>query len=529
MYRKLFLRAVKLLLIFSLYPGRGHTQCLSVLPAPRHCSVTGKNYFVLSDKTAIFYKKDIFQTPFSVFSYYLEKWRGLKIKRSTAVARPASAIEIIFEKQADTAGYRLDIKPGIITIRTGTSSGAGNAFATLLQMVLADTLGKHNFHLGACRISDYPAFAWRGFMLDESRHFFGKKEVKKLLDQMYLFKLNRFHWHLTDEPGWRLSVQKYPRLSSVGGRGNYSDSAAAPKFYQAEDVKEIVAYASARNITVIAEIDMPGHARAANRAYPQFSGGGSAQHPDFTFNPGVEAVYGYLSDILRETSSLFPARMIHIGGDEVSVGDEKWNTDTSIRHLKNEQHLKDNAAVEQYFLRRMADSVRKMGVKVIGWDEITDAGLPKDSTIIMWWRHDKKEQLMRALAGGYPVVLCPRIPFYLDFVQTQRDKTGRRWDGTFCSSSILGFSVDSLVPQQFKNQIMGMQANLWTETVTSTKRLEYLVFPRLVALSAAAWSPGLLDDIRFKNSLRMYYPLWKRSDIYYFNPSDPQQSPEVNQ
>src|SRR5687768_17077897 len=155
-------------------------------------------------------------------------------------------------------------------------------------------------------------------MLDESRHFFGKETVKMLLDQMALYKLNKFHWHLTDAPGWRIEIKQYPRLTLVGGIGNSTDSLAPASYYTQDEIAEIVAYASARQITVIPEIDIPGHATAANGAYPEFSGGGTAKYPEFTFNPGKEGTYQYLTNILREVNVLFPAGIIHIGGDEVS-------------------------------------------------------------------------------------------------------------------------------------------------------------------------------------------------------------------
>src|SRR5690606_13307445 len=166
----------------------------------------------------------------------------------------------------------------------------------------------------AWEITDQPRYAWRGLMLDESRHFFGKEKVKSILDWMAFYKLNRFHWHLTDEPAWRLEIKKYPLLTLIGGIGSFTDGAAPAAYYTQQQIHEIVAYAAERNITVIPEIDMPGHATAANRAYPEYSGGGTEAHPHFTFNPGKEDTYAYLTDILRETNALFPSQLLHLGG-----------------------------------------------------------------------------------------------------------------------------------------------------------------------------------------------------------------------
>lgn len=499
----------------------------ALLPVPRQYHAQQAQPFMLSAKTAISLQHAGFLEAASVFRQYVQQWKGITLKLMKGKQTASNVIEIQYAPQQDTAAYNLTISSGKIVVRAASRSGIGNALASLLQLVL--TAGKgSSAALAACEIADVPAYPWRGFMLDEARHFFGKAEVKKLLDQMYLFKLNRFHWHLTDEPAWRLAIEKYPRLTSVGAKGSFSDATAAPRYYTKQEVREIVQYAAARNITVIPEIDMPGHATAANKAYPEFSGGGSQKHPEFTFNPGKEKVYGYLTDILKETLTLFPSGMIHIGGDEVSFGNEKWDTDKDIQRLKQKQGLPDNLAVEHYFLRRMADSVRKLNATVLGWDEITGAGLHEDSTIIFWWRHDKPEELQKALAKGYKVVLCPRVPYYFDFVQHERDSVGRRWRRTFGSSlDALAFSVDALVAPQYQKQILGMQGNLWTETVKTRERLEYLVFPRLVALASASWNPVADSYNQFVQQVSKFYPLWKQLNMAYFDLSHPANTKEV--
>ncbi len=278
---------------------------------------------------------------------------------------------------------------------------------TFVQLARLSAKGKSGISVPCWRIQDQPAMGWRGFMLDESRHFFGKQTVKLLLDEMALYKLNRFHWHLTDEPGWRIEIKQYPRLATVGGIGNRTDTLAPAAYYTQEDVKEIIAYAAVRGITVIPEIDMPGHATAANKAYPEFSGGGTAKYPEFTFNPGKEGTYQYLTNILREVNDLFPAHMIHIGGDEVSFGSASWNTDPYVQSLMKKEKLNTLVDVEHYFLRRMTDSVIAMRSKLLGWDEVSAAGLPVNETVVFWWRQEKPGQLKIALDKGYKVVLCP--------------------------------------------------------------------------------------------------------------------------
>lgn len=183
---------------------------------------------------------------------------------------------------------------------------------------------------------------------------------------------------------WQINIKQYPFLTLVGGVGSYTNPLTPAQYYRQEEIREIVAYAAERFIAVIPEIDMPGHATAANRAYPQFSGGGTKDHPDFTFHPAKEGTYQYLTNILKETNVLFPSNMLHLGGDEVSFGSEAWNADTGIQKMKSTYNYKTNKEVETHFMRRMADSVYHMGAKLVVWDEMADAGLPKDKTIQYW-------------------------------------------------------------------------------------------------------------------------------------------------
>lgn len=503
-------------------------QNVTLIPVAEQVPLSSEKPFTLSGETVVISANRWFSPQVAVFTELLGKWKNIALKNRKITSQKQTSIILLQEKQPDSAGYQIEIEKDQIIIKAGTQSGIGNALSTLLQMAVQSSKYGNGLAIPICRISDKPRFAWRGFMLDESRHFFGKTEVKKLLDQMFLFKLNRFHWHLTDEPAWRLEIKKYPLLTTIGGKGNYSDSTVPAQYYTQNDIKEIVAYAAARNILVIPEIDMPGHATAANKAYPEFTGGGSDKHPNFTFNPGKEKTYAYLTDILKETKSLFPSGIVHLGGDEVSFGNEKWNKDSDIALLRERHGLADNNAVEHYFLQRMADSARKIGLKVLGWDEMADAGLPKDSTILIWWRHDKLAQLQLAVSKGYPIILSPRIPLYFDFVQDDRDKVGRRWGKDFGSySDLLNFPPDSLISTISEAKILGIQANLWTETVKSKSRLEYLVFPRLAAFACAAWSSKKINYENFEQGLSSYYLLWKQLDISYFDLSHPDNTPEI--
>jgi len=439
---------------------------------------------------------------------------------------------IALELNGSTIGdesYELLITTTGITIKAHSVAGLFNGSASLVQLIAGLKAEEGTLQIPCWKIKDAPRYAWRGLMLDESRYFMGKENILDLLDWMAFYKLNKLHWHLTDEPAWRLEIKKYPKLALIGGVGDHNDPTKPAAFYTQREIAEIVSYAAQRNITIIPEIDMPGHATAANRAYPQYSGGGSAKHPDFTFDPGKEATYTYLTNILRETNALFPSGMLHLGGDEVSFGTDKWMQNGGIKQLMQQHQLKNLKEVERAFMERMADSVYQLNAKLLAWDEMADINLPKDKTIIFWWRHDKLGQLQTALDKGYQTVLCPRLPFYFDFVQDSTHRAGRKWGKRYNTlRDVYSFSADSLVKNKNQQQqVLGIQANLWTETVTNDLRVDYLLFPRIAALAEAAWTQeNNKDYVHFEAKLKQQLPLYREQNIYFYNPFQPNEIPE---
>lgn len=430
-------------------------------------------------------------------------------------------------------GYSLHIAPKQIIVTAADKDGFLYGLISLVQLCghqLQSGISATSIQVPCWQIKDQPNYGWRGVMLDESRHFFGKAHVEKLLDWMAYYKLNYFHWHLTDEPGWRLQIKAYPKLTTVGDIGNKTDPDAPAKYYTQEQIKEVVRYARVRGITVIPEIDMPGHGTAANRAYAENSGKGEGKFANFTFNPGRDSTYGFLTDILRETRQLFGVDMIHLGGDEVSFGSGGWGKLPAVKSLMAKEHLADNKAVEAYFLRRMADSALQFNHKIMTWDEGVDAGLDPKSTIIFWWRHDKTASLGKAMEGGYDVVLCPRIPLYFDFVQDSTHQVGRRWKGDYASlQQVFDFYPPAYTRHMETNgRVLGMQANLWTETVQTDKRLDFMLFPRLAALATAAWSKASVRQYdHFTRVLKQELEFYKKDGIYFYNPFDPASTPEA--
>lgn len=474
---------------------------------------------------------------FSEVAHYLQKEAlreaGTTLSMTTSATDRAIILRPSSEGRMTDEGYDLMITPTQVVITSAAPHGAFNGVISLLQLVRIAYEADANGVISCWKISDAPQMPWRGLMLDESRHFFGKETVERILDWMAFYKLNRFHWHLTDVPGWRIEIKAFPRLALVGGIGNHTDSLANARYYTQDEINEVVAYAKERFIEVIPEIDMPGHARAANRAYPAYSGGGSKDYPEFTFNPGKEGTYAYLAKILREVDVLFPSKMIHIGGDEVAFGNEKWKTDRDVQGLIKKNHLGDLKDVEQYFVQRMADSVIQLKAKVLAWDEAASTNISPSNMIIFWWRQNKPEALKEAIDNGYKVVLCPRIPFYFDFVQDSAHVVGRRWSGKFSDlKTVYEFSVDQypdIIRPKNREQVVGVQANIWTERIASEARLEYMLFPRITALAEAAWTNSDHRDYAsfLKDRLPKQLLLFKRAHIHYFDATSPSSTPEI--
>lgn len=492
-----------------------------IIPLPEsYQSVSGS--FLLNSKTTVY----VNDPSFSEEALFLQKTLfDIKKLPVSIQSQPGNkSISLLKENRADTnkESYSLKMSSKGITISAADKEGIFRGIGSLLHLIIAS----EDNSIACWNIEDAPRYGWRGFMLDESRHFFGKQKVKQLLDWMAFYKLNRFHWHLTDEPGWRIEIKKYPLLGYIGGIGNHSDHDAAPQFYTQDEIREIVQYAAERKIVVIPEIDMPGHARAANRAYPQFSGGGSERYPEFTFDPGNEGTYQYLTDILKEVDVLFPSEMIHLGGDEVHFGNEAWNHNQGIKNLMAKHNLKDLPQVEKYFMVRMADSLFAMNNTILAWDEMADISLLSEKALIFWWRHDQPAQLEKALEKDYRVVLCPRIPFYFDFVQDSTHIVGRRWSGDFADlEKAYSFSPQKWVQGDRIQQVIGIQANLWTEVIATTERLEFMTFPRITALSEAAWGQNNnYDD--YLERLKLQIPLFEKDNLYFFNPFSVTETPE---
>lgn len=537
--KKCFLKTM--ILVFVCVGGianysNAEEKCV-IVPLPQN-SFKELNQFELSSNTVIQYEAMLHNE-----AHYLQKellkHKGvsLRLAESSNLKNYDSCIKLRLssnaKKDSKKGFYEIKMNNREIFITSDSPNGVFYGIVSIIQMAKLYDEKRGKISIDCWSIQDYPLYEWRGFMLDESRHFFGKTKVKQLLDWMAFYKLNKFHWHLTDSPGWRIEIKKYPLLAYVGGVGNWSDKFlsywnpnAPSRYYTQEDIKEIVSYAAERYIDVIPEIDMPGHASAAVRAYPEFSGGGTQpRFPNYTFNPGKDTVYTFLTDVLKEIDVLFPSQIIHLGGDEVHFGNKSWETDSAIQNLMKRENLKELKDVENYFFKRMSDSLFRLNNRIAAWDEVADADLPPEKTIVYFWRQNRIEQLKKSLEKGYSIILSPRLPMYLDYAQDSLQVYGVPWKrfGVNSYDKIYNFSKNNFdVTYPKDSKILGIQANLWTERVISEDRLDYMLFPRIAALAETAWTEEENKNIdNFNERLKKQLNFYKEDNIYYYNPFEP--------
>ena len=405
--------------------------------------------------------------------------------------------------------YSLTVTPEGVHIAAPSAAGAFYGLQTLFQLVPTPARGKTGSVAIPClEIVDAPRFAWRGMHLDVSRHFFPKEFIKKYLDILALHKMNVFHWHLTDDQGWRLEIRKYPRLTSIGAwrvdRERLEWNARPPQqpgetatyggFYTQEDVREIVAYAAQRNIMIVPEIEMPAHSVAALSTYPEYScahkaltvlPGGYWPNVDI-FCAGNDSTFLFLQDVLDEVIRLFPGPYIHVGGDEADK--TEWKKCPRCQERIRAEGLKDEGELQSYFIKRIERYVVAHGRRLIGWDEIIEGGLPPEAMVMSW----------RGIVGGisaarqqHDVVMTPTDNCYFDYYQGNPAYEPQAIGGFLPLSKVYAYEPmpDSLTAEEARH-ILGVQANLWTEYIQTTSHAEYMALPRMAAVAEVAWTPG---------------------------------------
>lgn len=512
-------------------------QEIAILPTP--VSLTEQSgSFVLKDGMKIGVSD---QSLFPAVGYLQEILRNV-ISSSVEVTTDKNQVDMYFQLK-DTGGkpgsYKLQSTPEYIRVEANDYSGIISAITTIRQLLPAaiEVQGeKQTYSIPVVQIEDVPRFEWRGFMLDASRHFWSKDEVKHVLDLMSLYKLNKFHWHLSDDQGWRIEIEKYPLLTEKGAWRKFNEQdricmARAKEedntdflipedkirivegdtlyggYYTHDDIKEIVAYATQRGIDVIPEIDMPGHFLAAISQYPELACDGLIGWGE-TFSspvcPGKDATLEFCRNVFKEVFELFPYEYVHMGGDEVEKAN--WKKCPLCQKRIRTEKLGSVEELQAWFVRDMEKFFFANGKRLIGWDEVVADGLSSDAAIT-WWRSWAKDALPTATAQKQKVIACPNEHFYFDYAQDQNSV-----------KKILAYDpcADERLSPEEKKYIWGVQANLWAEWIPTMKRIEYLIVPRMIALSEIAWA-----EPAAKPSLEEFYrqlvPQFKRMDVMRVN------------
>lgn len=403
-------------------------------------------------------------------------------------------------------GYILEVTPNALLLKANAEAGLFYGKMTLMQLYA-------NGKVPCIKIKDKPRFAHRGIMLDVSRHFFTKEEVKKMIDRIAMYKLNRFHWHLTDDGGWRFEVKEYPELTQKAAfrthhfwkewwknGAKYASKntlGAAGGYYTKEDIKEIVKYASDRFVTIIPEVEFPGHSREVFAAYPELCCKGEAYSAG-TFCVGNEETYTFMKSALNTLIELFPSKMIHIGGDETNTSD--WKNCPKCQRLMKQKGMKNTHELHKYIIGKAENIIKSRGRRMIGWDEIAGETLDK-SSVIMSWRGEQAG--IDAAKKGYDVILTPLHYLYLDYFQAAPEKEPLAHDGYTPIEKVYRYCpIPEALNVEAHSHILGIQGNLWTEWIPDMKHLEYMAFPRTLAVAEVAWSPeGKRSWDHFKSRL----------------------------
>ena len=460
------------------------------------------------------------------FADLVQRTHGLHLDVRSDAEAPSGAI--VFEIAANAQGaaadeddeaYRLDVDPSGVHAQASSAHGLFDAAITLWQLLDAATDAAH-LALPYVHVQDQPRFRWRGLMLDSARHFQTPDEIERVLEQMAQLKLDVLHWHLTDDQGWRIEIKKYPRLTqigawrteaAVGGRG-----ARYGGFYTQAQIREIVAYAAARHITVMPEIEMPGHAQAAIAAYPALGVGG--RRPAVSHDWGVhtylynvdERTFMFLENVLGEVLELFPSHYIHVGGDEAAK--DQWHASATVQQRRRALGIADDAKLQGWFTARIERWLAARGRTLVGWDEILEGGVPPRA-VVMSWRGT--EGGIAAARAGHDVIMAPSPQLYFDHVQSTRpdEPPGRPEPVTL--ADVYAFEpVAKELDADAAQHVLGAQANLWSEYLDTPGRLEHAAFPRAAALAEALWSPRAArrwDDFRARLPAQMQR--YRRADI----------------
>ena len=505
-----------------------------IIPQPVSIQMTSGNFILDNNTGFVFPVTDKELQPVALwFNEVLQNITGITLQKRNNTQK---AIELIRDPKKGFAkdGYELLVTHQKISISAADYGGFFYAMQSLLQTLPA--IRNNSLPAIPCMIiKDSPRFEWRGMHLDVSRHFFGPEVIKSYIDLLAAYKFNTFHWHLVDDQGWRIEIKKYPELTQTGAwrvdqnhlvwgnrpQAKPGEPATYGGYYTQQQVSDIIRYAAIRNVTIVPEIEMPGHVASAIASYPQLSctqqpqlplTGGNYSNMSSNYCAGNDSVFLFLENVLNEVIALFPSKYIHIGGDEVEKG--PWKKCNRCQQRIKDQHLKNEEELQSYFIRRIEKFVSGKGRKIIGWDEILEGGLAPDATVMSW----------RGEAGGieaaklnHHVIMTPGYPLYFDHYQAGPAGEPLAFGGMNTLKNVYDYEpIPAELPAEKAKYVLGAQANLWTEYITTVSQVEYMVLPRMLALAEALWLPKdhrHWDD--FNRRLQYHYRAFEQKGLNY--------------
>lgn len=527
-------------------------QEISLIPHPASM-VAGDGCFEFKNKTVLCYpkvKNSGIDAVVNNFVAEIRKTTGVKIKKTTYKKDKLCGLDV---KKCSTKGdahiclsidatmgceaYELHVKEGLINIKASKAAGFFYAFQTLKQLLPRNVMAGvpdatiSKWTAPAVDITDEPRFAWRGFMLDEGRHFYGKEEIKNVIDVMAAYKMNRFHWHLTEDQGWRIEIKKYPKLTEIGAWRNSKvlgwgdvkpDGVRYGGYYTREDINEVVQYAKARFVEIVPEIDIPGHSQAAVASYPEFLSCDPENKHEVWLWQGVSAdvinvankqAVQFAKDVIDELIDMFPYGYIHLGGDECPTS--KWEHNKECQALLQEIGSENYRDLQINFYKQLQEHIAAKPVekqrKLIFWNEVlhgNTAPLGDDIVIMAWIGADGAAK--DAASRGFNTILSPQIPYYINRRQSDLPTEPKsQGHGKETVEAVYSYVPMNNVPENLQNKYMGVQANFWTEWVEEADIVQYLMLPRLAAVAEAGWTPQELrnynDFVRRMQGEAIYY------------------------
>ena len=500
----------------------------NIIPVPTEQFITN-GVFILSSDTKLTYDVSL-KSVADYFKSYVENGSHIKLNTSSK-----NSIHFkINTSISNNEGYQLKITADKILISAKSQKGAFYAFQSLRQLLPVDfekpnTSNETQIAIQCLEIIDAPQFKYRGMHLDVGRHFFSVDFIKKYINLMSMLKMNTFHWHLTEDQGWRIEIKKYPKLQEIAAfrnetlLGHYSDQPHVfdgkkyGGFYTQEEIKEVVKYASERQITIIPEIEMPGHSQAAIAAYPEL--GCTSKPLEVATKWGVfeeiycpkESTFKFLEDVIDEVAELFPGKYIHIGGDEAPK--TRWKECAHCQKLIKKEGLKDEHELQSYFITRMEKYINSKGKQIIGWDEILEGGLAPNATVMSW---RGTNGAVAAAKEKHNVILTPNSHCYFDHYQSNNENEPLAIGGFLPLEKVYSFNpIPEELTKEETKYVLGAQGNVWTEYIPTTQKLEYMAFPRAIALAEVVWSSS--KNKNYSDFINRLEPFNKRLDLLNVN------------